>query len=193
MTEEIPTAREQTLARSDDPMWPEFVYAAEKRFRRQWARSQSRFWYDKRADCVGRKRLPWFGGDEYGRKTLVIPIPFHGDFHWAFWTWTGKEDDAAREQTWEHEIFEKVRPRVYEKTFVYVNEYPHINVDHMLDDCDLRWTMYLEGDPTETIDCAAYPMDWCTLRLFPIDLEDTTVTVRVEVGDIGTGLVCKSH
>lgn len=47
----------------------------------------------------------------------------------------------------------------------------------------LRWS-----DPEEVIQCAAYPLDMSTLRLYPVYDTDETVTVCVEVGESGKGL-----
>jgi hypothetical protein len=197
MTDKIPTAREQSIAlRPDDPKWPSCLAAAEIRYRLKWARSQNRFWYYDRAsrqptadDPTWRsRRWPWFGGDEYGRKTIVIPIPFHGEFVWAFWTWKGVEDDEMRQQTMNFAAVEANREREFESTFILVDEDVFVDVKHDLDDCDLKWTMYYEGDPEDGIPCAAYPLDWNTLRLYPIDSVEAMVTVRVEVDKIGTGI-----
>lgn len=197
--EEALPAREQSLVLSDSPQWPSCLDAAELRYRVKWARSKKRFWYNKRADCIARpgedfqrKRLPWFGGDEYGRKTLVIPIPFHGDFNWAFWTWTGAEDHEMREQTWKSEIREMTRPKSFQETYTMSADIP-LNVQHKLDDIDLRWTMYYEDAPEDTIPCAAYPLDWNTLRLYPIESVDTAVTVRVEIAKLGSGIKCMTE
>lgn len=194
IAEETPSAREQSLAWSDSPEWPEALSRAESRYLLKWARSQGRLWYHKRATWVGlpgedfkRKRLPWFGNDEYGRKTIVLPIPFHGNLVWAFWTWKGKDDDHVRKETHNDEISQATRPKVFEDTFILVGEFPFVDVNHNLDDCDLRWTMHAEGDPEELIKCAVYPLDWQTLRMYPVYETETTVTVRVEVGEVGTG------
>lgn len=77
-----------------------------------WARRKPRLWWytkesrqrlpDDPPDWRS-SRLPWFAGDEYGRKTLVLPIPFSGEVVWAFWTWTDEDCDESRRQTWEME------------------------------------------------------------------------------------------
>lgn len=196
MIGETPTPREQSLALSSDPEWPRALDDAWNRMLLKWARSQKRFWYYDRASRQPdadepdwrSPRLPWFGGDEYGRKTIVIPIPFHGALVWAFWTWKGAEDNEMRTQEWDLEIKDKARPRLFEDTLILVEEYPFVDVKHNLDDCDLRWTMHVEGDEEILIECAVYPLDWNTLRLYPVYGEDVTVTVRIEVGEVGTGI-----
>jgi len=47
--------------------------------------------------------LPYRGGDEYGRRTLTIPIHPAGFFTIAYWTCKCEECDAMRAQTerWE--------------------------------------------------------------------------------------------
>lgn len=100
---------------TEKPITPEegqeALDAARIRYRIAWARSMKRVWYYDRAsrqptaeDPTWRSSpWPWFGDDEYGRKTIVLPIPFHGQLVWAFWTWTDKEADEVREQTMQEE------------------------------------------------------------------------------------------
>ena len=182
----------------DDPENISEFERAQISYRLKWARSQKRFWYFDRAsrqptaeDPDWRSRWwPWFGSDEYGRKNLVFPIPFHGEIVWAFWTWKDEESNEMRDQTWEHETYELIRSKEFEDNYDLHHDAPFVDVRHNLDDCDLRWSMRYADDPEETVICAAYPMDWHTLRLYPIDDTDVTVTVRVEVAPIGTGITC---
>ena len=153
------------------------------------ARREPRWWYYNRASRRDPDdptwRSPWwpsFSGDEYGRKTIVLPIPFHGEWVFAFWTWKGEEDDASRLQTYTCEQEERLRPHAYEKTVLWMKELQYIDVKHELDEVDISWSMFLEGDVTEVVQCAFLSLGYNAIRLYPQDLgEDfSTVTVRVE-------------
>lgn len=56
-----------------------------------------RVWLYARGTWAGR--LPSLGGDEYGRRTLVLPIPFGPVLVIAYRTCRCAECDEVREQT----------------------------------------------------------------------------------------------
>jgi hypothetical protein len=43
--------------------------------------------------------MPYFASDEYGRRTIVLPVPFSGYVVIAFWTCHCVDCEGAREQT----------------------------------------------------------------------------------------------
>lgn len=59
--------------------------------------------YSRETWCPPHRWLPYFGGDEYGRRTIVLPIPFGGYLVWAFWTCSCAFCDEVRAQTEEAE------------------------------------------------------------------------------------------
>lgn len=68
------------------------------------ARRRPRYWFYGRGEW-GHWR-PTFGSDEYGRKTLAIPLGFGCAFIWAFWTWTDTDANQMRQQTVEWALWE---------------------------------------------------------------------------------------
>jgi len=59
-----------------------------------------RFWSYPRDRWEPKYRwVPYRGADEYGRLTIVVPIPFGGYLVWAFWTCRCAECDDERAQT----------------------------------------------------------------------------------------------
>lgn len=67
----------------------------------------SRFWTYTRESWMPEYRWrPYQGADEYGRRTLVLPIPFGGYLVVAYWTCHCFDCTEMREQTarWEAEI-----------------------------------------------------------------------------------------
>lgn len=155
---------------------------------RKAARRESRWWYYDRAsrrdsnDPTWRSRWwPWFGNEEYGRKTVVLPIPFHGEVVFAFWTWTDAEADEIRRSTYTEKALDLLRPRAYERTYMWTPELLYLDVKHDLDDIDISWSLYLEGDNTQTIRCAFLSLGYNAFRIYPQYLDSVTaVTVRVE-------------
>lgn len=56
----------------------------------------SRFWTYKRESWTPRHRwLPYKGGDEWCRYTLVLPIPFGGYLVTALWTCRNRSCDSC--------------------------------------------------------------------------------------------------
>lgn len=61
----------------------------------------SRLWTYSRDEWQPEHRwLLYWGGDEYGRKTIVLPIPFAGYLVWAYRTCHCRWCVVARLQTW---------------------------------------------------------------------------------------------
>lgn len=61
----------------------------------------NRFWTYSRDEWEPKRRwLPSIGGDEYGRRTLVVAIPFSGYLVWAYRTCHCNECTFVRMQTW---------------------------------------------------------------------------------------------
>jgi hypothetical protein len=59
-----------------------------------------RFWTYSRESWTPKHRwLPYRGSDEYGRLTIVLPIPFNGYLVVAYRTCHCSDCDLAREQT----------------------------------------------------------------------------------------------
>lgn len=63
------------------------------------ARSQHRWWL-YRGGWSSEGALLMVGNDEYGRRTLCVPLPRHRAIVWAFWTCTCEDCHAMREQTY---------------------------------------------------------------------------------------------
>ena len=69
-----------------------------------WARKQNRFWsYSEDNWQPKYPLLPYFGGDEYGRRTVVLWVGPRRWVVWAFWACTDDFCSAIREQTYREE------------------------------------------------------------------------------------------
>lgn len=58
---------------------------------------KSRFWtYTRESTDPKHRWIPWLGSDEWGRRTLVLPIPFAGYLVTALW-WSACDEACLAE------------------------------------------------------------------------------------------------